>query len=68
LSAKWDTEKKEINAINAKKTQIDKAKHALETAEAKYDLETAARIQHGTLPQLKAELAKLEAQENGADN
>ncbi|WP_416352983.1 ATP-dependent chaperone ClpB [Agrilactobacillus fermenti] len=68
LSAKWSAEKSEINAINEKKTQIDKAKHQLEDAQAKYDLEAAARIQHGTLPKLKQELTDLEKKENSADN
>lgn len=60
LKAQWDAEKKDINAVNAKKSEIDKAKHELEDAQAKYDLETAARLQHGTIPQLEQELKDLE--------
>jgi ATP-dependent Clp protease ATP-binding subunit ClpB len=60
LKAQWDAEKKDINAVNAKKAEIDKAKHELEDAQAKYDLETAARLQHGTIPQLEQELKDLE--------
>ncbi|MFD1671577.1 ATP-dependent chaperone ClpB [Agrilactobacillus yilanensis] len=68
LNAKWDAEKNEINTINDKKAQIDKVKHELEDAEATYDLETAARLQHGTLPQLKAELKALEDAETSEGN
>ncbi|GAF39104.1 chaperone ClpB [Agrilactobacillus composti DSM 18527 = JCM 14202] len=68
LKAKWDAEKAEINALNDKKSQIDKAKHELEDAEAKYDLEAAARLQHGTIPKLQAELKQLEASDNQAKN
>lgn len=68
LKAKWDAEKSEINTLNDKKAQIDKAKHELESAEAKYDLEAAAKIQHGTLPKLQAELKALEANEPNSDN
>ena len=60
LKAQWDAEKKDINAVNAKKAEIDKAKHELEDAQAKYDLEAAARLQHGTIPQLEQELKDLE--------
>lgn len=60
LKAQWDAEKKDITAVNDKKAQIDKAKHELEDAQAKYDLETAARLQHGTIPQLEQELADME--------
>ena len=60
LKAQWDAEKKDINAVNAKKSEIDKAKHELEDAQAKYDLETAARLQHGTILQLEQELKDLE--------
>ncbi|WP_461213121.1 ATP-dependent chaperone ClpB [Lacticaseibacillus sp. GG6-2] len=60
LKAQWDAEKKDINAVNDKKAEIDKAKHELEDAQAKYDLETAARLQHGTIPQLQQELADME--------
>lgn len=42
---------------------MEHAKHELEDAQAKYDLEKAARLQHGTIPQLEKELAELEQRE-----
>lgn len=61
LKAQWDAEKTDINQLNAKKEEIDQAKHELEDAQSRYDLETAAKLQHGTIPALEKELAKLEA-------
>ncbi|WP_204122442.1 ATP-dependent chaperone ClpB [Lacticaseibacillus mingshuiensis] len=60
LKAQWDAEKKDINQLNEKKAEIDKAKHELEDAQARYDLEAAARLQHGTIPQLEKELETME--------
>ena len=39
--------------IQNKKKEIEKARFDLEQAENKYDLETAARLRHGTLPRLE---------------
>lgn len=63
LKAQWQAEKKDINALNDKKSEIEKAKQQLADAQSKYDLETAARLQHGTIPQLEHELADLEQQD-----
>lgn len=63
LNAQWQAEKQEITVLNAKKTEVEQAKRELEDAQAKYDLEKAARLQHGTIPQLERELADLEQQE-----
>ncbi len=63
LKAQWQAEKKDINALNDKKSEIEKAKQQLADAQSKYDLETAARLQHGTIPQLEHELTDLEQQD-----
>ncbi|WP_179395349.1 ATP-dependent chaperone ClpB [Lacticaseibacillus absianus] len=60
LKSQWDAEKQDITQLNAKKAEIDKAKHELEDAQSRYDLEAAARLQHGTIPELEKELAVLE--------
>ncbi|MGO3476358.1 MAG: ATP-dependent chaperone ClpB [Lacticaseibacillus paracasei] len=60
LKAQWEAEKKDIRQLNEKKSAIDKAKHELEDAQSRYDLETAARLQHGTIPQLEKELRTME--------
>ena len=56
LRASWENEKKINNEINQKKEEIENANHNLELAENSYDLETAARLRHGTIPRLEKEL------------
>ena len=59
LRKDWEREK-DINAkISTKKNEIDKANHELMLAENSYDLEKAARLRHGTLPELNKELEEL---------
>ena len=58
--------KEEVNAVS-KRAEIDKAKHELEDAENNYDLERAAVLRHGTIPQLEHELKELE-EKNAKDN
>ncbi len=59
LRKSWEEEKEINNLINKKKEEIDSTKHKLEKAENEYDLETAAKLRHGILPQLEKELAEL---------
>ena len=67
LAERWDSEKKSLQALSDKKSALDKAKHDLENAESKYDLETAAKLQHGTIPKLEAELKQMEANDHHDD-
>ena len=62
LSARWQKEKDAIQVIRNIKTKIDEAKIELEQAERRNDLETAARIRYGTLPDLEKELVAQEQQ------
>lgn len=59
LRNEWENEKKINDQINKKKEEIEKTKFDLEQAENRYDLETAARLRHGTLPKLERELDEL---------
>ena len=59
ISKNWEEEKKINNLINKKKEEIEKANYQLETAENNYDLESAARLRHGTIPKLETELKEL---------
>lgn len=56
---KWEEEKNINDLINQKKDEIEKCKMRLETAENNYDLETAAKLRHGTIPTLEKELENL---------
>lgn len=60
LKMRWESEKEDIQKVSDKKQEIDKAKHDLEEAENKYDLEEAARLQHAVIPKLESELEELE--------
>ena len=62
LRVAWEEEKNINNLISSKKEEIDKANYKLEVAETNYDLETAARLQHGTIPKLESELKELQKQ------
>lgn len=59
LKTKWEEEKTVNTKISKKKEEIDRANFELETAENNYDLESAARLRHGTIPKLEKELASL---------
>lgn len=59
LRDQWNTEKEISSNINHKKEEIEKANLQLEQAQNSYDLETAAKLRHGTIPRLQEELANL---------
>ena len=59
LRSDWEKEKEVNEKINAKKDEIEKARFNLEQAENNYDLETAAKLRHGTIPRLEQELNEL---------
>lgn len=56
---KWEAEKGLNDKINKKKEELEKAKFDLETAENNYDLENAAKLRHGIIPNLEGELDRL---------
>ncbi len=61
LTARWQKEKDAIQGIREVKTRIDEAKVQLEQAERQSNLEGAARLRYGTLPDLEKQLAAREA-------
>ena len=63
LRSVWEKEKSLNENIKNKKQEISKARFDLETAENRYDLETAARLRHGTIPRLEKELEELNSKE-----
>jgi ATP-dependent Clp protease ATP-binding subunit ClpB len=60
LTARWQKEKTAIQGMRDIKTQLDEARLELEQAERKSDLETAARVRYGVLPELEKQLAERE--------
>ena len=59
LNSSWEKEKNANINIKNKKGEIEKARFDLEQAEKNYDLEKAAKLRHGVIPELEKELAEL---------
>ena len=57
---KWEAEKEVKDKINKKKEELERTRFDLQTAENNYDLETSARLRHGTIPKLESELKALQ--------
>lgn len=55
----WEEEKKLKDLINSKKQKLEDLKFKLEKAENEYDLNTAAKIKHGEIPQVQEEISQL---------
>ncbi len=62
----WEQEKSIKEKINKKKEELEKAKFSLSTAESNYDLESSARLRHGTIPNLEKELESLKKESNSS--
>ena len=58
----WEEEKRINSLIQSKKEELEKNKFKLETAENNYDLNEAARLRHGVIPNLEKELQELQKQ------
>ena len=61
MRARWEQEKEAIDRVRALREQIEQSRRQVEIAERDYDLDRAAELRHGRLPQLEAELAAAEA-------
>ena len=61
LAARWQSEKEVIDTLRAIAERQEEARQQLEHAERDSDLETAARLRYGTLPELAGELEAGEA-------
>mgnify|MGYP002575885963 FL=1 len=64
LSTKWKEEKSINEDIKKVKSDVSKFTFELEQAENNYDLETAARIKNGILPELRNKLDELSKKGN----
>lgn len=66
ISSVWESEKKLKNLINEKKEKLEKLKFELTQAEDNYDLEKAAKLKHGEIPQIESELSQLKLSMNSS--
>ena len=60
MKAKWEIEKTGINKVQSLRAEIEKLGGEIEQAKREYNLNKAAELQYGRLPQLQAELEKEE--------
>jgi ATP-dependent Clp protease ATP-binding subunit ClpB len=59
MNAKWQNEKKAIEGLRAKKSQMEDLKTQEKAAERDGDLNTAAKIKHGDIPHLQSEINEI---------
>ncbi|MCI8704804.1 MAG: ATP-dependent chaperone ClpB [Anaerotignum sp.] len=66
LQAKWQNEKDAIGVVQKLREEIEDVNAEIEAAERKYDLNRAAELKYGRLPELQKKLAEQEriAEEN----
>jgi len=67
MKAKWQQEKEAIQQVHNVRAALEKAKRELEEAENEYDLNKAAELRHGRIPQLEKQLKQLEQEMNKAN-
>ena len=57
MKAKWENEKNAIGKVQTLREQIEQTNAAIEKAQREYDLNKAAELKYGKLPQLQKQLA-----------
>ena len=66
--AKWEDEKKEVETVQNLRSEIEEINKQIESAQRNYDLNKAAELQYGKLPQLKKKLEEQESQIHDREN
>ena len=61
MKAVWENEKKGVERIRQLREELEDVKNKIQIAQRSYDLEKAAELQYGRLPQLQKELEELES-------
>ena len=64
---KWQAEKDSISSVQDVREQIEAAQQELLKAEREANLEDAARLRHGVIPELQAQLAERESRTDTGD-
>lgn len=60
LRSRYEAEKERIQSVRSVREEIDRIGREIEEAERNYDLNRAAELKHGRLPELRKELAERE--------
>jgi len=61
MRAQWEAEKTAIHKVQALREEIEKLRYEISVAERKYDLNRAAELKHGRLPEVEQKLKTEEA-------
>ena len=61
MKAQWDNEKNSVERLSQLREQIEDVNNQIQTATQEYDLNRAAQLKYGTLPQLQKQLEVEEA-------
>jgi ATP-dependent chaperone ClpB len=56
MTAQWESERQAIRKLQALRSEIEQSRHQIEEAERTYDLNRAAELRHGRLPDLERRL------------
>ncbi len=62
LRSQWEAEKEAIGGTRQLREELDQARQEMETAERVYDLNKAAQLRHGRIPELEQRLKAAEAE------
>lgn len=68
MKLRWEREKESITEAQKIREQIDEVSREIEIAEGKYDLNRAAELKYGKLPELQKRLAEAEKSEAKKEN
>jgi ATP-dependent Clp protease ATP-binding subunit ClpB len=68
MNAEWQAEKDAIDSINEIREQLEEANREVERAEREADLQRAAELRYGSIPELEQRLADAEARADGGGN
>ena len=66
--AQWDNEKVGVERVQKLREEIEQTHKAIEKAQQTYDLQKAAELQYGTLPQLQKQLEEEETKVKETNN
>ena len=66
MKARWENEKDSIGKVQRLREKIEETNAKIEKAQNEYDLNRAAELKYGILPQLQKELNEAEAQDKTA--
>ncbi len=60
MRVQWENEKQELDGVRSLREKIEQTKREIDEAERQYDLNRAAELKHGTLPDLERQLKTVE--------